>query len=155
MSIYNLFLDDTRTPTKPLNGLEWKVARNYDEFVAILEKYGLPELVSFDHDLHVEHMDYYYEMRDNGLSSINYGNLVNHTGLDCAVYLVSKLQDAEELDIPKLNVHSHNRWGKVNIKNYLEERVPNSEVTLDPIPFEYEEQLVPEKYRRNKGVTGL
>lgn len=56
---YNLYLDDFRDPRDSgyyLNNpiyetLEWVVVRNYDEFVKCVEENGVPEVISFDHDL--------------------------------------------------------------------------------------------------------
>lgn len=69
---YNLFLDDVRYPYikncndkifsayhytnfKPFKVEKWIIARNYDEFVDIITSKGLPKLISFDHDLDIEH----------------------------------------------------------------------------------------------------
>jgi hypothetical protein len=43
-----LYLDDLRTPT---TDYRWHVVRSYDEAVAWVEKNGMPDYVSFDHDL--------------------------------------------------------------------------------------------------------
>lgn len=56
---YNLFLDDFRDPIdssyylkNPIYvNLEWVVVRNYDSFVKHIEENGIPETISFDHDL--------------------------------------------------------------------------------------------------------
>ena len=57
-----LFLDDIRVP-KDAIGLvpsnmnqfywenNWVVVKNYDEFRNYIEKNGLPDFISFDHDL--------------------------------------------------------------------------------------------------------
>ena len=65
---YNLFLDDIRHPYDcisymPSPGIYskylWKTVRNYDEFVSFITQNGLPDLISFDHDL--SDIDYYPE----------------------------------------------------------------------------------------------
>lgn len=65
---YNLFLDDTRVPIDCLQympnpslykNLKWEICRNYDEFVRKIEAGGMPDLISFDHDL--SDLDYYPE----------------------------------------------------------------------------------------------
>lgn len=61
---YNLFLDDVRQPEQCVNYVfplgirpdtyvkyEWVVVKNYKEFVAYIEENGMPERISFDHDL--------------------------------------------------------------------------------------------------------
>ena len=42
----NLYLDDLRTTPEG-----FKRVYNYKEFVAYLQHYGLPDFISFDHDL--------------------------------------------------------------------------------------------------------
>lgn len=58
-----LFLDDVRYPIEAYHYTkqdiflrsDWHIVRNYGQFVSrILEK-GLPEMISFDHDLADEH----------------------------------------------------------------------------------------------------
>jgi hypothetical protein len=44
-----LFLDDIRYP-KPNTGF-WRVVRNYDQAVKAIKSQGLPDYISFDHDL--------------------------------------------------------------------------------------------------------
>ena len=53
---YRLFLDDERTPDQVTwtfipQGRNWQIARDYDAFVDQISDYGLPNVVSFDHDL--------------------------------------------------------------------------------------------------------
>lgn len=56
---YNLFLDDIRNPSDCIHymytpiytSVDWVIVRNYNEFVKTIEEKGLPEIVSFDHDL--------------------------------------------------------------------------------------------------------
>lgn len=44
---YQLFLDDERFPASG----EWRIARSYLEAVALMEAFGCPSKISFDHDL--------------------------------------------------------------------------------------------------------
>ena len=58
-----LFLDDHRRPTDCISYMQlrtahytlysdnWEIVRGYSEFVSWIEKNGLPDTVSFDHDL--------------------------------------------------------------------------------------------------------
>jgi hypothetical protein len=56
---YNLYLDDSRDPIDSAfytgnilySTLTWTVVRNYDEFVKIITERGVPDAISFDHDL--------------------------------------------------------------------------------------------------------
>ena len=46
---YKLFLDDERFP--PDYDEEWVIARTFDDAVWYVEARGVPEFISFDHDL--------------------------------------------------------------------------------------------------------
>ncbi|WP_448822730.1 cyclic-phosphate processing receiver domain-containing protein [Capnocytophaga sp.] len=86
----NLYLDDLR-PTP--EGFER--VYSYTDFVAYLKCKGLPDFISFDHDL------------GEGLS-----------GYDCAKYLVDYCLD-RQLPLPDFAVHSQNPVGKENIERLL------------------------------------
>jgi hypothetical protein len=115
-----LFLDDVRQvrdacyymPNPRVYWDEgWDIVRDYNEFVGYIEKNGLPDLISFDHDLADEH---YTEP----------WNVVNHpykekTGFECAKWLVEYCLD-NSLKLPEFLVHSANPVGADNIKRYLE-----------------------------------
>lgn len=47
---WRLFLDDEREPTWDL-GADVLIARDCAEAILLVEQFGLPELISFDHDL--------------------------------------------------------------------------------------------------------
>ena len=120
-----LFLDDVRqvrdacyympNPKVYWDG-NWDIVRNYVEFVGYIEKNGLPELISFDHDL----ADIHYEVdfRDwNDCTADQLG--VEETGLDCAKWLVDYC-DKNKLKLPEFLVHSANPVGRTNIRKYLQ-----------------------------------
>jgi hypothetical protein len=89
-----LYLDDIRIPkTKG-----WDIVRSYDEFVKWIEKNGLPDEVSFDHDL---------------------GEEGTKTGYDAAKWLVQYCYSNTLPFLPEFNVHSANPVGKANIESYL------------------------------------
>lgn len=138
---YNLFLDDIRNvkdayiyPIRNENGdivegrsleiisniprFNWITARSYEDFVATIEKNGLPEAVSFDHDLHQEHMDHYFAVTSL-VGIVEYGNLKVKTGKHCAEYFVDKWKDSGYTHVPKVFVHSANRWGADEIRKVL------------------------------------
>jgi hypothetical protein len=54
-TVYDLFLDDERTPredrTIPRRERKWKIVRNYEDAVAIVEKFGVPRRMSLDYNL--------------------------------------------------------------------------------------------------------
>lgn len=54
-----LFLDDTRTPPEHISKV-FDTVRTHEEFTEWVETYGIPHLVSFDHDLHPEHVDFFF-----------------------------------------------------------------------------------------------
>ena len=116
-----IFIDDERFPQTALmggllvfdmdlykNDSDWVIVRNYEEFVDEVTKSGLPEYVSFDHDL----ADISYS---NGKMSWSYREM---TGYDCAKWLVDHCYD-NGFKLPKYQVHSANSVGKENIQNYL------------------------------------
>ena len=91
-----LYLDDIRFPKTD----GWIIVRNYKQFVDWIQKNGLPDEISFDHDL----ADYHYG--------------VEYTGYDCAKLICNYCLD-NKLPIPDWNVHSANTIGKENIDSIL------------------------------------
>ncbi len=85
-----LYLDDLR-PTPD----GFQRVYDYNEFIIYFSENGLPDFISFDHDL--------------GLGK---------TGYDCAKWLVEYCLD-NKLQLPKFSVHSQNPVGKENIENLL------------------------------------
>jgi len=119
----HLYLDDVRIP----NDDRWEVVVNYDEFVKHLNLHDLSdyEVISFDHDLGTSAMaEYFRNVRPNGI--IDYDNISEKTGLDCAKFLVQKAIN-EKTPLPKLYCHSANPVGTANIVNYLNSYLQNCE----------------------------
>jgi len=95
-----LFLDDIR----PLPNDSFDLARSYDEAILYVKKFGIPNFISFDHDLGVDLEE----------------KLVP-TGYDFTKWLVEMDMDKKYL-FPRdfdFIVHSANPVGKENIKIYL------------------------------------
>lgn len=115
-----LYLDDIRTPTTTIQGYEpWYVVRNYDEFVEWITKNGVPDLISFDHDLAQEHMDDYFKQKlSMGWQQPDYESYKEKTGLDCAQWLAQHIQ-ANNLQLKAVSVHSHNPVGAANIQSFI------------------------------------
>lgn len=118
-----MYLDDVRLPIEPIPNYVWKTVTNYNEFTKfIVEHYKkekkLPDLISFDHDLGDEHMDYYHT--NPPFSIIRYEEFKEKTGLHCAKWL-TELCDKNNIDLrnSKLVVHSHNPIGGNNIQQWL------------------------------------
>jgi hypothetical protein len=110
-----LFLDDIRIPTDE----RWVVVKNYDEFVAHIRMNGLEnyEIISLDHDLgHTAMVEYYTNAKTN--YQINYENIEEKTGLDCAKFLVAESMNTG-IPIPQIFVHSANPIGAANIMGYV------------------------------------
>ena len=110
-----LFLDDIRYPVEAYHYTrqdiflrkDWHIVRNYEQFVSrILEK-GLPDMISFDHDLAEVH--YLQSGSDE---------YTEKTGYDCAKWLVEYCMD-HHLDLPEFYCHSMNPVGKENIESLL------------------------------------
>ncbi len=125
----NLYLDDFRIPEDSFKytyntdylKLKWDIVRNYDEFVAYIEKNGMPDLISFDHDLADEHYapEEHWEKYDEWKTSQNFKE---KTGFDCAKWLIDFCID-NKANLPKIYVHSMNPVGAENIEkiflNYI------------------------------------
>lgn len=92
----SLYLDDERTPKTDRN---WVIARAFDEALLYVEQNGIPEYISFDHDLGEE-----------------------KTGYDFAKWIVEQDLDGTYC-IPAnfaFNVHSANGPGAANIRGLLD-----------------------------------
>jgi hypothetical protein len=138
---YNLFLDDIRDPrdayiyprrdenkiildSKRLLCMsnipesDWVVVRSYNEFIDIVRERGLPDVVSFDHDLHVEHIEHYFKVTvPTGI--IEYDNLKHKTGKHCAEFLIDKWNKSTKINTPVTYIHSANIYGAEEIKKVL------------------------------------
>lgn len=127
---YNIYLDDVRTPKEN----NWVVVRNYDEFVSKITEIGLNniEVISLDHDLGDTAMSEYF----NNVSpnyTLNYDNIKERTGLDCAKWLVNHFYDTnpewvemnrvikrgDGISFPQVYTHSANPIGSANIMGYI------------------------------------
>lgn len=118
-----LYLDDLRTPSVTLDGYEpFTVVRNYDQFVSHIQTHGVPDLISFDHDLADEHMRDWYKHQAHGIETISYDTFKEMTGLDCMKWLCNFIQDEKEngidITMPAIRVHSANPMGSQNILSY-------------------------------------
>lgn len=124
-----IYLDDVRTPIDK----DWIVVRSYDEFVSKVSEIGLPniETISLDHDLGVTAMrEYFKNVSPN--YTLDYTNIEEKTGYDCAKWLVdyyyekyhndeilSKDKKSLGIPFPKVYTHSANPIGSANIMGYV------------------------------------
>jgi hypothetical protein len=130
---YKLFLDDIRQPIDCFSYMhgrigksvhiylekDWVVVKNYPQFIACIDKNGLPELISFDHDLADGH--YHKNMQEGMLnydSSDFHDDDLNKTGYHCAVFLKGRCAELNT-PLPKCIVHSMNPVGVQNINRLL------------------------------------
>lgn len=114
---YNLFLDDVRDPNKFLQSIKtWVIARDYNQFVNIITERGLPEFISFDHDLAFEHYPFNDPNQDG--KTISYNVYTEKTGYHCAQWLINYCLDKAQ-KLPPFQVHSMNPVGRENIKQLL------------------------------------
>jgi hypothetical protein len=122
---YYLFLDDIRSifdvrkycNLPNINDEEWTVVRSYKEFVDIITLRGVPQFVSLDHDLGISSYSECSNSVKNGY--INYENICEMTGLDCAKCLINYCIE-KDFQFPKYVVHSMNPIGKQNIISLIE-----------------------------------
>ena len=93
---YKLFIDDERCPTTP----DWMIARTSYDAIWMVENYGMPTEIAFDHDLGGE-----------------------DTTMVFLKWLEQKLME-EFVAFPtnfKYSIHSQNPIGAKNIKLYMED----------------------------------
>lgn len=95
---YKLFIDDERFPPD-VSYNEWVVTQSSNDAIWAVESYGLPQYISFDHDLGGE---------DTSIVFINW--LINHM-------LDNKLSFPKDFEY---YVHSQNPVGKKNIENLMD-----------------------------------
>lgn len=112
--MYRIYLDDVRTPVDKT----WTVVRNYDEFVNKIQEIGLGyiECISLDHDLGDTAMQEWHRNVYHNYT-LNYDNIKEKTGYDCAKWLVEKWLDGEPV-VP-VYTHSANAIGSANIMGYI------------------------------------
>ncbi len=128
-----LFLDDIRIPKDAiglvpsnLNQLywenDWVVVRDFHQFCNYLQKFGVPDFISFDHDLADDHYNDFFSdenwSKDDSGIILKYDEYKEKTGYECAKWLVDFcLEKGHKL--PDYQVHSANPVGKKNIESYL------------------------------------
>ena len=125
-----LWLDDLRNPyldeekKLPKTKRNWNInwVLNYEQFVKWIGLFGLPNAISFDHDLAEEHYtpeyfwnDYEESKKFQDWKSKTYQE---KTGMDCAKWLVHYCLNNNKV-LPKIFIHSANPVGADNIKKVL------------------------------------
>jgi hypothetical protein len=124
MSKLKLYLDDVRVPKDN----SWILVKDYGEFVSTILKHGLEsfDTISLDHDLGETAMaEYFNNVYPN--YELNYDNIKEKTGLDCAKWLVNHYLEKpkENFTFPLVYTHSANPIGSANIMGYINNFLKN------------------------------
>lgn len=118
---YNLFLDDERFPQDvtwvDILREPYVIVRNYREFTDTILQKGVPDYVTFDHDLAEEH--YIMMEREIFGETVHYG--VEPTGYECAVWLYQYCV-VLGVSFPEYQVHSKNPIGSKRIRDLINSR---------------------------------
>ena len=117
---YNLFIDDFRMPKDAFAYMklpqyitkEWIVVRNFYAFITIIQNKGIPDSISFDHDLSDSHY--------NTELNIPYDQYTEKTGYHCAKWLIDYCIDNNKKLPAEILIHSMNPAGSLNIKSLFE-----------------------------------
>ena len=118
-----LFLDDERMPGDVTWiliggvgswGADWHIVRSLDQAISWVKIHGFPDVISFDHDLGMDHY------------SGNYND--GKTGYDFAKWLIEYDMDTNTMPKDfKFTVHSMNPIGGANIQNLLNNYIRQKE----------------------------
>jgi hypothetical protein len=124
-----LWLDDYRCPfvdnwvVDAIPGfyghIEW--VASFEQFEKWINQRGLPDVISFDHDLADEHYtpQQYWDDYKASKEYQDSQDYVEKTGYDCAKWLVDYCLDNKKLELPEWHVHSANPVGADNIRGIL------------------------------------
>lgn len=112
---YYLFLDDERIPDEVFRyagnlmylKYRWIIVRSHRKFVKTIIKKGVPQFISFDHDL----------------SDVKSEREM--TGYDCAKWLSAYCMNNKK-QISKYAIHTSNTVGAQNIETYLQNHIKHT-----------------------------
>jgi hypothetical protein len=114
-----LYVDSTNTPIDIPGYEKWVVVKNYDDFTEYIENNGIPDYISFEHDLAEEHVIDFVNNQLQGIEAINYSTFKEKTGYDCALWLCDYISEQHEqgnnIKLNAVGVHSNNPGGTKNI----------------------------------------
>lgn len=92
---------------------DWITVRSYDAFVAEITSNGLPDFITFDHDLGIE--SYIRATGDQASHAAFHASADREmTGYDAALWLIDYCTN-HALPLPECQVHSMNPIGRANI----------------------------------------
>lgn len=107
--------------------------KSYDEFKGWITAHGLPDKISFDHDLADEHYAPQHRFDDYHTWS-DEQNFQEKTGMDCAKWLVDYCMDNEK-ELPSWSCHSANPSGVENITklliNFMKHQITHGIISKD------------------------
>ena len=114
-----LFLDDNRTPDEVVGDFYeqdgWVIVANYHEFVSFVMEEGVPEIVSFGHDLAEEHYEIdWWDVYELGVKPVT----SEPTGLECLRWLLNFCADSK-VSLPVMLCHSMNPVGREQIQKLI------------------------------------
>jgi len=122
MKEYRLFLDDYRVPLdsfgitrNPIYKEKWIIVRTYEDFLKTISHYGIPTMVSFDHDLVDEH---YKVVNESQWEEYHKNPAHQPTGYDCALWL-KRYCSFNNLPLPEYYIHSLSQVGGKKIRKLL------------------------------------
>ena len=125
-----LWLDDRRNPFLNSIGVsrqgerDYEVhwVRDYHEFMQWLSTFGLPDAISFDHDLAEEHYtpEYFWDNYEESKKFQKWKSqfYTEGTGLDCAEYLIDYCK-CSKTNLPVVFIHSANPVGADKIAKVI------------------------------------
>jgi len=127
--------------------MDWVVVRNYDEFIAAVEKIGIENigLMSLDHDLGPSAIR---EWDRNVLKNyrIDYENITEKTGLDVAKWIVDQWKSGSP--VCRVMIHSSNCIGSANMMGII-----NNYKHLNRLPQDCKRWVVPFTHEDYPGAT--
>lgn len=119
MTPYNLFLDDIRNITQvpEISAVAgyWVVVRSYEEFCKTIEEKGIPQFISYDHDLCLDAVREFLRAENSG-QPFDYRKPMKQTGLDCVIHLFSVLKNTPH---PPYFIHSSNFIGAKTMNDLI------------------------------------
>lgn len=128
----NLILDDERdvigvahcvlNPNMYLNA-DWDIVKSYDEFVEYILKNGLPNIISYDHDLAGEHYANGASHEDDEgrrYQGFNYDIVKEKTGYHAVLWLIDYCIE-NKVKMPESYAHSMNPYGRMKIRSAIDQ----------------------------------
>jgi hypothetical protein len=110
---YYLFLDDNRIPNyiKHVPGVPqevtWTTVRTFDSFVKCIQENGVPEFISYDHDLCIDAVKEFLKAEEQQRDFNYFKKPMEKTGMHCLFWLLDYLENSSQKH-PRFYIHSSN-----------------------------------------------